>query len=67
MSLVTDFSTDRKIWQKNANELNLSCHTMSRAHRREPSTTCAENLSKRVEINSTPRILGIVMMNSKDF
>ena len=46
--------------------LTLSCHTYLGAHRREPSTTCAENLSNRVEINSTPRILGILIMNSKD-
>ena len=67
MSLATDFSTDKKTWQKMRRNLTLSCHTCLGAHRREPSTTCAENLSNRVEINSTPRILGILIMNSKDF
>lgn len=67
MSLATDFSTDKKTWQKMRRNLTLSCHTYLGAHRREPSTTCAENLSNRVEINSTPRILGILIMNSKDF
>ena len=67
MSLATDFSTDKKTWQKMRTNLTLSCHTCLGAHRREPSTTCAENLSNRVEINSTPRILGILIMNSKDF